>query len=59
MIAFIVRVHEGAEGLAGVVEFPGAARAPFRSGDELVRLTENWLVDAGSDADRPTPTGDR
>ncbi len=48
MIAFIVRVHHAADGLAGVVEFPGSSRTPFRSGADLVALVESWLHDTAA-----------
>ena len=54
MIACIVRVHDAVEGLAGVVEFPGSSRSPFRTGDELIRSMESWLRDAAID---PNPSG--
>ena len=56
MIACIVRVHDAAAGLAGVVEFPGSSRTPFRTGDELIRLMESWLHDAAGDSS-PSDTG--
>ncbi len=56
MIAFIVRVHDAADGLAGVVEFPGTSRTPFRTGEELIALMQSWLQSA--DASRSDGSGD-
>ncbi len=56
MIAFIVRVHDAAEGLAGVVEFPGAARRAFRAGDELIALIQTWLDDTATHSGRTDAT---
>ena len=53
VIALIVRIHDGADGLAGVVEFPGASRRPFRTGDELIELMTSWLHDRPADGRPP------
>jgi hypothetical protein len=56
VIAFVVRVHESAEGLAGVVEFPGAARRAFRAGDELIGLMRSWLDESAAHSGRTDAT---
>jgi len=58
VIAFIVRVHDAADGLAGVVELPGTSRTPFRSGRELIELMESWLERAAADDPADAPERD-
>lgn len=57
MIALIVRIHDAAQGLAGVVEFPGASRRPFRTGDELIGLMDSWLHEHVADGQPPGRAG--